>query len=303
MTMPITIKYKPLILGATVNTKVLNVEIEKLIGMLCFANLLVGGSHDIDIAVSGGISIDIRGLMSLPYFKYVYPFKVNICYGTTECATYSFMTKLFIDGISDLCMLLGMDPRSYIRDIIGEDDIKLPISSYINRYIGKINVPNLTDRSDGSAIHISNLRRWININTYDSFYNLMNNCFADTSDIYVIIPSIIYFISEDENYGNLIAALMACPEVPDYLSDYTNAFYISSVCTHSDHRQKGLAKSLMITMLNDLISQGVTEFALEVLPSNTSAYNLYTSLVFVKLDPIYLTELNIVHDLLLLSLV
>jgi len=62
------------------------------------------------------------------------------------------------------------------------------------------------------------------------------------------------------------------------LDGYTE---ISGVCTHPDHRGKGLAASLIARMAQDHVSQGIVSF-LHVAANNTKAIDLYRRMGFVE---------------------
>jgi GNAT superfamily N-acetyltransferase len=65
---------------------------------------------------------------------------------------------------------------------------------------------------------------------------------------------------------------------------------ISGVCTHPDHRGKGLAAKLIATVARDHVEQGVTSF-LHVTATNNNAIELYRRLGFVETGRPILTKL------------
>jgi len=66
---------------------------------------------------------------------------------------------------------------------------------------------------------------------------------------------------------------------------------ISGVCTHPQHRGKGLAASLIARVARDHREQGVVSF-LHVTTTNTNAINLYLRLGFVETGRITLTRIS-----------
>ena len=55
---------------------------------------------------------------------------------------------------------------------------------------------------------------------------------------------------------------------------------ITNVATHPDHRQKGYARQVLLTLIEAARSAGLVRITLEVRVSNTAARALYTSLGF-----------------------
>jgi ribosomal protein S18 acetylase RimI-like enzyme len=88
--------------------------------------------------------------------------------------------------------------------------------------------------------------------------------------------------SRDES-GQLIA--MAGERIT--LDGYTE---ISGVCTHPDHRGKGLAANLIARVAQDHVEKGVVSF-LHVTASNTNAIELYRRLGFVETRRAILTRI------------
>lgn len=56
--------------------------------------------------------------------------------------------------------------------------------------------------------------------------------------------------------------------------------HITNVAVHPDHRRKGLARILVMQLMDAGEKNGLERFTLEVRPSNTAALALYTSLGF-----------------------
>jgi RimJ/RimL family protein N-acetyltransferase len=144
----------------------------------------------------------------------------------------------------------------------------------------------------------------------DSLINSLYQCFPEYSPS-IVIPSILYILTTDESRSNIIASCNASkyspPSIgslnisPELKNRISRAYYISSVCASTNYRGQGLSKSVMILMLNDLISKGITSFILEVLPDNKIAYTLYQSLGFRKIAST--NDNTNTYDLLFLSVV
>jgi ribosomal protein S18 acetylase RimI-like enzyme len=92
----------------------------------------------------------------------------------------------------------------------------------------------------------------------------------------------VWLDSRDES-GQLIA--MAGERIT--LDGYTE---ISGVCTHPDHRGKGLAANLIARVAQDHVEKGVVSF-LHVTASNTNAIELYRRLGFVETRRAILTRI------------
>ena len=56
--------------------------------------------------------------------------------------------------------------------------------------------------------------------------------------------------------------------------------YITNVAVHPDHRRKGLASQVLRQMLDEALTEGVTDVTLEVRVSNVPAIALYRSFGF-----------------------
>ena len=91
------------------------------------------------------------------------------------------------------------------------------------------------------------------------------------------------WLDSREQSGQLIS--MAGERIT--LDGYTE---ISGVCTHPDHRGKGLAASLIARVAQDHVEQGIVSF-LHVVANNTNAIELYRRLGFVETRRPVLTRL------------
>lgn len=285
MSESIIITYKPVATIELLSSQVLMLTMEQLFGVIAFTYILLDYNDNIVIKLSNSDIVDIKGVGQLPYFALNYSYRCDLCSPTGRCIPVSFRNRQFIEGVAKLCILLGLDPSSWIKNIM-DNNIIQPTSEYLERYYGKLEVPNFTGYSDGTVVHINTFHGIIDDTLIDTMSASLNRCFPESTGIGMIIPCNIYLIANDETRSNVISVLGASSYPPDNLRRYNGAYYIFNVCTDNYYRGQGLAKSLMITMLNDLITQGVEQFILEVLPHNTRAYNLYTSLGFVKVETI-----------------
>ena len=82
--------------------------------------------------------------------------------------------------------------------------------------------------------------------------------------------------------------LIAMAGVRMRLPGYTE---ISAICTHPDHRGRGLGTALCLFMRNRLVAQGQVPF-LHAYQSNTAAIRLYETLGFVKSRDIFVTQFS-----------
>ncbi|MBS0421124.1 MAG: GNAT family N-acetyltransferase [Proteobacteria bacterium] len=92
----------------------------------------------------------------------------------------------------------------------------------------------------------------------------------------------VWLDSRDES-GQLVA--MAGERLT--LDGYTE---ISGVCTHPEHRGKGLATSLIARVARDHAEQGIVSF-LHVTATNTGAIELYLRLGFIETGRVVLTRI------------
>jgi len=278
MTESIIILYKPISRIPIINKQSLIVTIDELFGITTLAFSLRDIYPDINIQLSNGDYIDILSIKNSHYFNNIIFNEYTVEFLSSNNKKYhvSFNNPEFITGCIKLCILLGLNPSSYITNIKFQNT-----SLFINfhRYYGKFEIPNFTKYPDGHLIHVLSLRKILNREIINNMIKIFTECFPNGANTGIFLPSNIYFISSTDDPMNIITILFAS-QVP---SKYPKTYLITTVCTDINERGQGLAKSLLIAMLNDLINQGIFHFVLDVSPDNKTAYNIYTSLGFTKI--------------------
>lgn len=175
-----------------------------------------------------------------------------------------YQTNEFINGIREMSFLLGVDPSVLVEG--WTFDYKLQ----------KITLDNNTWYPNGTTVDMNELY----FERKEEMILLLTNCFPEASSPGITVPSMMYLYLQNDN---LIAITMATDSMPDYLS-YLDGWYLFNVCTDSHYQGRGIAKSLLICMINDLILKGSYSFILEVDITNLRAYKLYTTLGFIKIN-------------------
>lgn len=261
----ITIKYIPLLKGNKIHTKQVQVTQHELEGINLMV-ILLKDNYDITVTFSDGTHSDY-----IPTFgDYM---------ATVLGVPVSFSSLDLINGIVQICLLLGLPPSGIIHDILHEDT---PIEIDFGYYFGSISLSNQSGLPDGSVLDTEYVRNITVPEIIDSAIMRWQECFPGVNSG-IMLPSELYFISTNSTYANIAAVCVAAPNIPDELGTHINTYYISNVCSGNDYRGKGLSKSVLVCMINNLINKGIDKFLLEVLPTNTVAYNLYTSLGFRKI--------------------
>ena len=276
MTESIIIFYKPISLIPIINNQSLIVTIDELFGISTLAFALQNIHYDINIQLSNGDYIDIPSIKNLPYFNnIIYPYTLEFFSLNNENYLISFNNQEFITGCIKLCILLGLNPSSYIINIKYQNT---PLFIDFYRYYGKFEIPNFTKYPNGHIIHTRLLSNILNPKIVDNMRKLFINCFPNGDNTGIFLPSNIYFISSMNDYMKIITILFA-GQIP---SKSPITYRITTVCTDINERNQGLAKSLLIATLNDLIAKGIFHFSLDVFQDNITAYKIYTSLGFRK---------------------
>lgn len=201
----------------------------------------------------------------------------------------------FIEISTQICILFGLDPSTQITDIKYKGE---PLDINFNRYYNKLIIPNLIS---SKYVDIEELDHLIDSSLIASILRICYDCFK-INKIFVIIPTYIYTITTNRADNNVISMLCVTKKIPQYFLTIVcpESYYIFNVCTDTRYRNQGLAKSLLINMLNDLIESGAKSFALSVSPDNFTAYKLYLSLGFEKIHS-YMQN-KIMFDLLALTI-
>ncbi len=283
MTYNIIINYYPI---PNLNaTKTLNLNSEQLFGIIMMSHLVL---DRINISLQNGDIVDLTKIPTLPYFGYhdtIYRAKL----GSMDV---SFNDLNFISGAITLCLLFGFDPDSIITNVSQNNQ---PIKLDLGRYFGIVEIPNSTNYPNGIVIPINSLNLPSSLSL--SLSRSLNECFS-VVESGITVPSTLYMITSDRERSNVLASCLVTLDFPESIKKYKvdTSCYISNVCSNNNVRGQGLSKSIMICMLNDCISKHINIFMLEVLPSNTVAYNLYISLGFKKIASTF--DNNISYDLL-----
>ncbi|CAH6419361.1 Hypothetical protein HVR_LOCUS566 [uncultured virus] len=298
----ITITYNPLSIGDVINSRKERVGLEELFGIMIMAYVITSNNGRIKITQENDEVVNLSQTPNLPYItqRIRYPYNGNFGGNIiTNKISVGFNSMEFIQGAIRITLLFGINPASVITDITLNGT---PINIEFDRYFAKMAIPNFTDDHDGIVIGIDTLKHITNPKFVDSFVASIINCFPEITYPGVTIPSNLYFISSQPDQSDVIATIGATPHLPNVIEHYSYAqpYYIFNVCAHSQYRGQGLAKSLMISAINDLIGSGIRSFMLEVKPDNYPAYTLYTSLGFTKIDSV--TDFGKVFDVLYLSL-
>lgn len=278
MTELITIDYIPLIKGNIHHERKLSLNINQILGMMIMAAAITDPSR-ITIKLGNGDIADITAINNLPYYgnhPESYDYTAN--FGQYNV---SFSDPDVIQGALQICLILGVDP-SIITDVKYRNILQIPD---FHRYFGMLSIPNFTEYPDGTSIEINSLKEILPSEFVDSLTKSLTECFPEVSGLGIIVPGEMYMICTDANRSEVAASAAATTYLPNELNQYAylKAYYIFSVCSGTEFRGQGLAKSLMILMLNDLIGRGHNNFLLEVLPSNVVAYTLYASMGFQKI--------------------
>jgi L-amino acid N-acyltransferase YncA len=124
-------------------------------------------------------------------------------------------------------------------------------------------------------------------------------CFPTVPSVGITIPGIIFTIATNSERNSIVSLAMATSHNSVSLKNFghLNAYNIYNVC--STLPRQGLAKSVMIALINHLISQGISRFILEVHPDNIAAKSLYSSLGFNKIGTS--VEREVAYDVMYLS--
>lgn len=265
--MPVTIEYIPLIKGNVVHTKQLNVTQEELDGITLMA-LLLKDVYYIKVTLSNGepaVHMHEDGSYSAKILG----------------RTINFNDLDMIGGVILVCLLFGFPPIDIIKDIRQDGD---SIDIDLDYYFSYFHIDNLFGVPDGVALSTEHIRKLGLAATIDSITELFQECFPGVS-AGITVPSDVFIISVVPDHKEVVAICVVDPYLPTFIKGtYEGAYHISDVCTGAMYRGRGLAKSLLVCMLNNLINKGITKFILEVLQDNTAAYSLYTSLGFKKIQ-------------------
>lgn len=291
MTMSITVRYYPFVTAESlkpfndqalpswssiVNEITLDLSLEELAGMMIMCDVLA----TIMLFDNGSINKD-----AVTHLHFHSRYEYTALLGISEeegpevsSVKVSFVSMDFLKGAAQVCMMLGIDPSSKISHVKYHG-----ISAIIDykMYFGKLEVSSFSDKAGLARYKIDPV-------FVDTLLKILSECFPDINEVGANVPIGIYHITPDKS--NVISCAFATSHLPSpSLTAYThlNAWYVFNVCTDSRYRGRGLAKSVIIYMVNQLRKQGVKSLLLEVLPDNEAAYSIYRSLGFARLDTIY----------------
>lgn len=274
----VTIRYKPLIKGNSFHSRQFRLTVRQLYGTMIMAYSLYNPDINarISIILDDTNQIDINSVLDLPYFNYTYEYSAQF-----NNITISFDNREIIQGAVQICVLFGIDPSTVITNVQHNNQ---PTGINFGRYYIMVPFTNTSPYPDGTIVEFDDVRLQ-NTELVNSLENMLNSCF-ENENVGVSLPGDVYAITIDPTRTNVIATCYATPYAPPSYAQYDGAHFISNVCTSSDVRGYGLSKSILVSMLNDKISEGINRFVLGVDPDNTIAYRLYTELGFEKVETI-----------------
>jgi hypothetical protein len=153
-----------------------------------------------------------------------------------------------------------------------------------NFYLGEVNIT----QPGYSMLPISFLQHILPESTYTTLVQNFEECFHLQDRIYTYVPSMVSLVAADVDYKQVMATSSITTYLQHLPSMYRDlkAGYIFNVCAGQKYRGQGYTKSILISQINKFIRSGITAFLLEVDPTNISAYKLYQSLGFYKIDSI-----------------
>lgn len=292
----ITINYRPLIKGNQFHIRTIHVTTDELYGIIlmahAFREMSTSQIYDISIQFANGEYADVARADALPYFG-LKGYTYDARFMTVKV---SFDNIEVLQGAVQVCLLFGVDPTTAITNAHHNGN---PTEFDFGRYFGIITLSNPSTYPDGTALELEAFRPLMVPELSESLEETLAECFPGV-DLGIMVPSEFYYVATNSARTNVAASCVVSRYLPEAVSHYAGAYYISNVCAGANFRGQGLAKSVMVCMLNNLLNQGVNRFLLEVDVTNTVAYTLYLSLGFNKVASV--TEDDKTYDVLLLSL-
>lgn len=258
-----TIFYQPFTnkaLGGS-GTQKINVTLnnENLAGLLLMSNQIINNQN---INIIGNLTFDINqylGKGKLPY---------NAKFKNLEV---QFNSLDGIQGAILICNLLGKD----WRNIIEAPQLGLTSSTYLGKIL-------ISDHDN--FINIQQLpQKGVDYMTTNSLIQDMLDCFGQLAGFF--LPSNIYTVSTDPNNQNVVtsASVSITQNNQTLPIQFRDGYLIYNACTHSNYKRQGLMKSVLIMLINEILSMNPkSNIYLEVDPNNNAAISLYTSLGFQK---------------------
>ena len=139
-----------------------------------------------------------------------------------------------------------------IQELVLEGaELERKLNIYLSRFIEGTLDPDLSGKKPDKFIE-----------------NLKNNVLGDFSKRYIITAH-----CKDEVIGILIA-----------LPGRENEIHIYSLHVAPDHRNKGVASTLLATCVNDMYKKNIKDIIIDVHIDNKPAYDLYKKSGFVEVD-------------------
>ncbi|MEW8994322.1 GNAT family N-acetyltransferase [Clostridium sp.] len=135
--------------------------------------------------------------------------------------------------------------------VIQGAELESKLNIYLSRFIEGTLDPDLSGKKPDKFIE-----------------NLKNNVLGDFSKRYIITAH-----CKDEVIGILIA-----------LPGRKNEMHIYSLHVAPDHRNKGVASTLLATCVNDMHKKNIEDIIIDVHIDNKPAYTLYKKFEFVEVD-------------------
>ena len=135
--------------------------------------------------------------------------------------------------------------------VLEEAELERKLNTYLSRFIEGTLDPDLSGKKPDKFIE-----------------NLKNNVLGDFSERYIITAH-----CKDEVIGILIA-----------LPGRENEMHIYSLHVAPDHRNKGVASTLLATCVNDMYKKNIKDIIIDVHIDNKPAYDLYKKSGFVEVD-------------------
>jgi len=135
--------------------------------------------------------------------------------------------------------------------VLEEAELERKLNTYLSRFIEGTLDPDLSGKKPDKFIE-----------------NLKNNVLGDFSKRYIITAH-----CKDEAIGILIA-----------LPGRENEMHIYSLHVAPDHRNKGVASTLLATCVNDMYKKNIKDIIIDVHIDNKPAYDLYKKSGFVEVD-------------------
>lgn len=227
---------------------------ENLAGFLLMSNRILS-ANQIEIK---GIPIPIDSHLGQGKLKYNALFKD---------LPVQFETIDGFQGAIVLCNLLGKPWTQLIKN--------LNVEIISGTYFGKISLTQ-----SGEMIDIRMLPQFgVNLMTTNTIIRDQLDCFKNYPGFF--LPSDIHLSSLDSSHHDVVAVAAVTS------NKYLGAFYIYNACTYSPYQRKGLMKSILIGLINEILqSHPGWPIYLEVEPQ-IPAYQLYSGLGFQKVGELW----------------